>query len=200
MSYIFEALKKLEQTRDRTSRLLLITGEAAPERKRRPSWSFSVLALLLSLNAGVLFWWAHSRQPTPVITQAPAAATRPADANEAPQPAKRPPAPIADPSQAEQAPHTKPEAPPKLRPVERGATVVDLTELPAAIKESLPPLKMSAHYYTAEPKERFTRINDLTLREGQSLPPGVKLEAITPEGVLLSYEGYRFLLGMRDNR
>ena len=199
MSYIFEALKKLEQKRDRTSRLLLVTGAAAPERKRRPSWSFSVLALLLSLNAGILFWWARSR-PTPVITQAPAATTQPADTNEAPQPARRPPAPSADPSQAEQPPQTQPEALPKPRPVERKATVADLADLPAAIKEGLPPLKMSAHYYTAEAEARFTRINDLTLREGQSLPPGVKLEAITPDGVLLSYQGYRFQLRMGETR
>ena len=38
MSYIFEALKKLEQKRQRegTSRLLMVTGETAHERKRWP--------------------------------------------------------------------------------------------------------------------------------------------------------------------
>ena len=222
MSYIFEALKKLEQKRERerVSRLLLVTGEAAPERKRWPFWPFSVLAALLLLNAGVLLWWVRPRVPEqqltppkpPAITEArsehaaptPREEPRPVDAKEAPQltTAGRSMTPVAEhPSRTEQAPAAKPaDAPPRLPPVNRGAVAIDLKELPAAIKDSLPALKMSAHYYTADPQARFTRINDLNLREGQTLTPGVKLEAITPEGVVLSYQGYRFRMGMSENR
>jgi general secretion pathway protein B len=78
--------------------------------------------------------------------------------------------------------------------------VLEFKELPAAIKDSLPELKMSAHYYTAEPQARFTRINDFNLKEGQALTTGVKLEEITPEGVVLSYQGYRFRMGINESR
>jgi hypothetical protein len=32
------------------------------------------------------------------------------------------------------------------------------------------------------------------LREGDSLPEGVRVDSITPEGAVLSYSGARFLL------
>ena len=210
MSYIFEALKKLEQKRERerVSRLLMVTGETGEEHKQWPFWPFSVLAALLLLNAGVLLWWVRPRvpekQPPPAITEArsehaattPREEPRPVDAKEAPQ-LNRSLAPVAG-----HAPQAKPaDVPPNLRPVDRGAgAVLDLTELPAAVKDSLPPLKMSAHYYTPDPQARFTRINDLNLREGQTLTSGVKLEAITPDGAVLSYQGYRFRMGISETR
>ncbi|NCN23775.1 MAG: general secretion pathway protein GspB, partial [Gallionella sp.] len=36
-----------------------------------------------------------------------------------------------------------------------------------------------------------------TLHEGEIVVPGLKLEQITPEGVVLSYKGYRFQRGIR---
>ena len=222
MSYIFEALKKLEQKRERerVSRLLMVTGEAAPERKQWPFWPFSVLAALLLLNAGVLLWWVRPRVPEkqpapakpPATTEARSehAATAP---REEPRPVDKPAlqlnaagrslTPAAEhPSRTGQAPQAKPaDVPPNLRPVNRGAVaVLDLKELPAAVKDSLPALTMSAHYYTPDPQARFTRINDLNLREGQTLTSGVKLEAITPDGAVLSYQGYRFRMGISETR
>jgi hypothetical protein len=32
------------------------------------------------------------------------------------------------------------------------------------------------------------------LREGDSLPDGVRVESITPEGAIMSYNGSRFML------
>lgn len=232
MSYIFEALKKLEQKRqrERTSRLLMVTGEAAPEPKRWPFWPFPVLAALLLLNAGVMFWWVHTRVPERqvAVTKPPATredlsravSTTRQEAGEQSRPAglKEPPPPnsanrsmtsVAEQkaphtSRTEQVPTAKPaDAAPKLRPVSRAAgdtRVLELKELPPAIKDSLPELKISAHYYTAEPQARFTRINDLNLKEGQALTTGVKLEEITPEGVVLSYQGYRFRMGINESR
>ena len=228
MSYIFEALKKLDQKRHRegASRLLMATGEVAPERKRWAFWPLPVLAALLLLNAAVMIWWvrpwAPHEQPTP--TESPAASgssatasqgareeDRSADLKEIPQPktAVRSTAPVAekkasDISRTEHAPATKTaNVEPKVRPERRvpaDVRVLGLRELPPAIKSSLPALKISAHYYTAEPQARFTRINELNLKEGQVLAPGVKLEEITPEGVVLSYQGYRFRMGINENQ
>ncbi len=37
-------------------------------------------------------------------------------------------------------------------------------------------------------------INMKRLREGDSLPEGIKVESITPDGVILSHNGSKFLL------
>ena len=58
----------------------------------------------------------------------------------------------------------------------------------------IPPLRLDLHVYAARPEERFVMINMKKLREGDSLPEGVHVESITPEGAILSYSGSRFLL------
>jgi general secretion pathway protein B len=59
---------------------------------------------------------------------------------------------------------------------------------------SLPQLRLDLHVYAARPEERFVMINMHKLREGDSLPEGVHVDSITPEGAVLSYSGARFLL------
>jgi general secretion pathway protein B len=232
MSYIFEALKKLEQKRQRegASRLLMVTGEVAPERKRWPSWPLPVLATLLLLNAGVMIWWIRpwTRHQQPAPTQPPAVQVgasvapvaipprveeqdRSRDAKEVPElkTASRSAAPVArkedsDISRTKHAPATRPTNPePQVRSESRvvaAGRVLDLKELPPAIRSSLPDLKISAHYYTVERQSRFTKINEQTLREGQVFAPGVKLEEITPDGVVLGFQGYRFQMGINEGR
>ncbi len=58
----------------------------------------------------------------------------------------------------------------------------------------IPPLRLDLHVYAARPEERFVMINMKKLREGDTLPEGVRVESITPEGAVLSYSGSRFLL------
>ncbi len=58
----------------------------------------------------------------------------------------------------------------------------------------VPQLRLDLHVYAAHPQERFVMINMKKLREGDSLPEGVRVESITPEGAVLSYNGSRFLL------
>jgi general secretion pathway protein B len=58
----------------------------------------------------------------------------------------------------------------------------------------LPQLRLDLHVYAARPQDRFVMINMHKLREGDSLPEGVHVESIVPEGAVLSYKGSRFLL------
>ena len=58
----------------------------------------------------------------------------------------------------------------------------------------LPDLRLDLHSYAAESSQRFVFINMRKLREGESLPEGVRVEHITPTGVLLSYHGTSFTL------
>jgi general secretion pathway protein B len=231
MSYIFEALKKLEQKRQRegVSRLLMVTTETARERKKWPLWPIPVLSALLLLNAGLMIWWVrpwapHDKPtPTPAVyekgtSEVPESTPRAAKEQEQPSDVKKVAGPKAstvsatpavnkeapDISRAEQAPARRPNrSEPRVRsesPAVADGRVFDLKELPPAIKNSLPGLKISAHYYTVEPQSRFTRINEQTVREGQTLDSGVKLEEITPEGVVLSRQGYRFQIGIGEGR
>lgn len=76
--------------------------------------------------------------------------------------------------------------------------VVKLNELPSDIRNTLPALKMSAHFFSADKQARFARINDKILHEGEILNDGLKVEEINPGGAVFSYKGYRFLMGIND--
>jgi general secretion pathway protein B len=58
----------------------------------------------------------------------------------------------------------------------------------------IPELRLDLHVFAAKPADRFVFINMRKLREGESLPEGVRVEAITLHGAELSYRGRRFTL------
>lgn len=60
--------------------------------------------------------------------------------------------------------------------------------------DGLPALHLDLHVFAKLPKDRFVMINMQRLQEGDSLPNGVQVQAIRPDGVVLSYHGTRFLL------
>jgi general secretion pathway protein B len=59
---------------------------------------------------------------------------------------------------------------------------------------NLPELRLDLHDYSPRPEDRFVFLNMTKLREGDSLPQGVRVESITPDGVILSYRGTKFVL------
>ena len=72
-----------------------------------------------------------------------------------------------------------------------------MAELPLPIQQELPPMAVSVHAYSGRPSERMVGINGRMLREGDSLSPDLKLEQITPDGMIMGYKGYRFRRGVR---
>jgi general secretion pathway protein B len=70
-------------------------------------------------------------------------------------------------------------------------------ELPEGIRKNLPPLSLSIALYSDDPATRIARIDGQTLREGQELKPGLKIEQIIEHGVILSYRNYRFRIGTK---
>jgi general secretion pathway protein B len=58
----------------------------------------------------------------------------------------------------------------------------------------LPELRLDLHVFAAKPQDRFVMINMKKLHEGDSLPDGVRVESITPDGAVLSHNGSKFLL------
>jgi len=72
-----------------------------------------------------------------------------------------------------------------------------LKELPSSVQEGLPELSISLHYYASNPASRIVSVNDRTMREGEELTVGLKLEEITQDGAIFSYRGYRFHIGLK---
>jgi general secretion pathway protein B len=90
-----------------------------------------------------------------------------------------------------QQPLARPQAQIEKKPLLKGK-IFDVQDLPAAVKSGIPQMKISVHSYEADRGSRLVRINDRTLREGESLTPEIRLEEIIPGGVILSHQGYLF--------
>lgn len=75
-----------------------------------------------------------------------------------------------------------------------------LRDLPASVRKGLPPLSLSAFMYASDPAGRMVRVNDQMLHEGQDLSPGLRLQEITPDGVIFSYQGFRISVLMKPDQ
>jgi general secretion pathway protein B len=58
----------------------------------------------------------------------------------------------------------------------------------------LPNLRLDLHVFAQRPADRYALINMHRVREGDSLPEGPRVLAITREGVALDYRGQQFML------
>ena len=75
--------------------------------------------------------------------------------------------------------------------------VISMAELPLALQQELPPMTISFHAYSGNRRDRLVGIDNRMLREGDDVAPGLKLEQITPEGLILGYKGYSFRRGVK---
>jgi general secretion pathway protein B len=82
-------------------------------------------------------------------------------------------------------------------PDNREKAVLTLGELPAAIRQEMPAILIAFHQYSNIPADRRVMINNTVLRQNEYIAPGLRLEQITPDGVVISYQGYRFMRGVR---
>jgi hypothetical protein len=74
------------------------------------------------------------------------------------------------------------------------ATLPSLEELRLKGSVNLPALHIDLHVYNESPSRRFVSINMNKYRENERLTAGPVLKEITPEGVVLEYEGKAFAL------
>ena len=85
-------------------------------------------------------------------------------------------------------------------PLESGAgQMPSYGDLSGALRDRMPPLAMSMHFYNKDPVRRLVRINDRLLREGDWVGRDVELVEITPTGVILDFLGKSFEL-LSSNR
>jgi general secretion pathway protein B len=225
MSYILEALKKSDQQRQRGATPTLQVAQVTVAAPKRPMFIYYGLLAAVLLGAGIMIGWLRPWQPEqpPSETEpiaAPAPLTAPLEmlsktAQEFPAPnltRARQPAPVVGamkpnnpaldsygtPSAAAPIPDkTMPEKPASLAGVASEQKAIPLNELPLQIQQEIPAMTVQLHAYSNVPSERLVSINSIRLREGESLMLGLRLEQITPEGMIFSYKGYRFKRGIR---
>ncbi len=200
MSYILDALKKSDQQRNLGTPPTLQVAQLTVAARKRPSLFYYGLLAVVLLGAGVGIgllrpWQAEqmpagtepAAQPSPVVIPqqaAPSTMTASPDSNGntaheiAAAPVRHKPAiPAANEQQEQQ--------------------VIPVYELPAAIQREIPDMAVQLHAYSNTPGERLVSINSIRLREGGYLMAGLRLEQITPDGMIFSYKGYRFSRGIR---
>jgi general secretion pathway protein B len=209
MSFILDALKKSEVERQRQSMPGLIDSPPALRRGRLPLWAM-LLGCLLAINIVVLSV-VLLRNGTPAVASAPARhadAAAPADVKSPPvdghfsplseAPVYAPEIPVAPPAVAARAaPHAVRRPDPVLIDAEANDNdelLPSISEVTLAGAQALPELHLDVHVYATKAADRFVYINMRKYKEGNSLQEGPVLERIRRDGVVLNYQGLRFLL------
>jgi general secretion pathway protein B len=205
MSYILDALKKSDQQRQRGATPTLPSAQAtvaAP--KQSSSVIYGVLATVL-LCAGVAIGWLHPWQAEqPVHASEPFAKSAISNTNETsltphsirPEIAEKAEQKLLVPNMTPTAQAILPKEPASPATADQEQKTPPLSELPLAIQQELPDMKIQLHSYSNKSVNSIVSINSRMMKEGESLAPGLKLEQITPDGVILSYKGYRFQHGI----
>lgn len=211
MSFILDALRKSENERQRGIGPSFADIKSAGN-SRRPPILWIAIGLLLTINVGaltvLLVRRAETAQPAapPVAAAVTPAAPRPT----APAPAAPMPAAIASPLPAAAAPSaaTVEDAPdtqsapepeplldrPRLANYAADQNLPTVNDVIADGRARLPELHLDMHVFAAAPEQRFVSINSRKLREGMQIEDGLRVERITPDGVVLNLRGLRFLL------
>jgi len=216
MSYILDSLKKSEQQRKQLERPGLHSepiGAAIRRRNERRWWPYLLLLALL-LNAALLGWYllavrdgggveiavGHSDQPAapprdpqlvshqgPLagIPVGPTATVTIPDVERAAEPGPKPVEPAREPAR---------EPVETNIPVNNVAEPIPYAQLPASLRQELPELVLSLHYFSGDSRSSMVRLDGVILRVGDSLQEGLSVEEINADGVVLDYRGRRISL------
>jgi len=77
---------------------------------------------------------------------------------------------------------------------DNGEVLPSISEINLTGAQALPELHLDVHVYATRPAERFVYINMRKYREGAILQEGPTVERIRRDGVVLDYQGLRFVL------
>jgi general secretion pathway protein B len=219
MSYILDALKKAEAER-RVGAVAGQPASLPPsnpiqpaERKTalRTPWPWVAMTAVAAVIAAYS-WLRPSPAVAPVSQQTPAPAPAPAQAsgpNSKPvQPPAQQDAAIPPPATsianeaASETPHVRARKP--ARPAEKkhpaeaksvepaAPPLPTLRELPDNIRRDIPPLTIGGYIYSGNKEDRSVIINGRLLHEGEEAAPGLTLEKMMPNGMVLNFRGHRY--------
>jgi general secretion pathway protein B len=217
MSFILDALKKSEIERQRQSMPGLMDAPTSLRRGRVPLWVI-ILACLLAINIVVLII-VLMRNGTPSVASTSGHDSSPADAKRpaveehfsplsaAPVYAPEIPVPPAETSASSEsaghaiaqraAPHTLHRPDPVLideEAADNDEVLPSINEINLTAAQALPEMHLDVHVYATKPSDRFVFINMRKYHEGNTLAEGPVLERIRRDGVVLNYQGVRFIL------
>jgi general secretion pathway protein B len=215
VSFILDALRKSEHERQRSAVPGISQVALSAPRREMPRWAIAVIATLaLAVVALGGAWWLSTgddAEAPQAVSEAPTQRSIPLDVPRRPPlpPLSRPersartePAAVAATSPPPSRPSEEPiVAPPPRGTAPRGAeSAAAEPPLPSAAALTLegvavPPLRLELHAYSETPADRFVFINGARYREGENLRDGPQLVSIERNGVILSQQGRRFLLG-----
>ena len=215
MSFILDALKKSEIDRQRQSMPGLMDAPISTRRPRLPLWAV-LLGALLTINMVVLIVvlirnGAPAAAPAKTVETRAAAVDKPAAvpdhfspldaapvyAPEIPVPAAEQPAAAPRAFAQRSAPHPLRRPDPVLvdeAPTDNEELLPSISELNLTGSQALPELHLDVHVYATKPADRFVYINMRKYHEGNTLQEGPVLERIRRDGVVLEYQGLRFVL------
>jgi general secretion pathway protein B len=221
MSFILDALKKSEIERQRQSTPGLMDAPAALRRGRLPVWAM-LLGGLLAINMVVLIIvlmrsgtpaasTPARRADTGAVNKVPAVdehfsplSTAPVYAPEIPVPAAEASSNAststlaAPPAIAQRAaPHAFRRPDPVLIDEDgkdNDEVLPSINEMNLTGAQALPELHLDVHVYATKPADRFVYINMRKYKEGNTLQEGPVLERIRRDGVVLNYQGLRFIV------
>ena len=206
MSFILDALKKSEIERQRQTGPGLMEPGATVRRNHFPVWAV-LLVVLLSINMIVLTV-VLMRNGAPAVaakSAAPASAAEARTAEVAKHFSPLDSAPVFAPEipvpPAEVVHGTAPRRPdPLLRAAEvkddadNDEVLPSIGELSLTGAQALPELHLDVHVFATKPADRFVYINMRKYHEGNTLQEGPVVERIRRDGVILNYQGVRFIL------
>jgi general secretion pathway protein B len=225
MSFILDALKKSEAERQRQAGPALLEMRIVRPARRLPVWAVIVgVALVSCVLVLAWVALRRTAAPAGVVATAPPptapAAGAVGAAGTAGAPAQQPagPAAMALPAAATPTPGVAPMANVAAEPQypaaagdDNPADVAPAEAAPASASPNhsgtaglrnyaelggkLPELRLDLHVYAAKSADRYAFINMRKVREGDVTSEGVAVKEITPDGVVLEYQGTEFLLG-----
>jgi len=222
MSFILDALKKSEAERQRQAGPALLEMRIVRPARRLPAWAI-IVGVALVACVMVLAWVALRRSAAPgglaattlppavpaasevgAVGAAPQQGTGPAatmlPAAATPTPGAVPMARVgAEPQNTLAAGDDNPADVAPAEPAPAGASsghsgTAGLRNY-AELGGKLPELRLDLHVYAAKSADRYAFINMRKVREGEVTSEGVAVKEITPDGVVLEYQGTEFLLG-----
>lgn len=216
MSFIFDALRKSENERQRGSVPDVARLPLAEPERRMPRWALSLIALLaVSVVALAAAWWqARGTGFGTPMRALPASTLEPAERVET---SGAVPAAASEP--ARQAPRAElPGSTVERRPVVAPAATVDASaaETPGPVPAAqpspqapnpppslarlratgveVPTVRLQLHSYSDNRERRFVFVDGARYGEGEALAAGPRVVRITPTGVVLAHDDHEFLL------
>jgi len=214
MSFILDALRKSEKQRQNTAAPGIADARVKTPSQSKGHWKWVVAALLLVNSVLLAVLWLRnesSDQPTVATASSATAASRSPAAgsrrltNELPARNITADSVPTKTQTNEQSPIEKPKptsaldkraqlvtSQPERSKSDSSLPSMESLQLQGLI--TLPPQRIDLHVYSDIPSERFVFINMKKLREGSQLSDGPVISEVTPDGVIMTYSGYRFVL------